>query len=992
MKMTLHGVWNLKTDSQEGLIRLPGCLQAQGYGNPVGTETPWISGLHDPFWHEREEYQYGQEQGVSVPFLAQPPRHYLGEAWYERTVSIPESMEEELWLVIELTRWKSSVWIDGRYAGSDCSLCTPHEICLGKVPGGEHQLRVCIDNRIQFPYRPDGHGISDALGASWNGMAGEILLISQSEREATEQEKRAYALAHPRTAEVKEGCFYVDGHLEYFRGTHFGGDYPLTGYPAADREFWDGMMNKVKEWGLNFIRCHSCCLPEAAFLAADEAGVYIQPECGMWNVFQEGTGMMEVLKEETERILRAFGHHPSFLLFSPTNEPGGNWYGPLKNWVKETRAYDASLGYAGRRLYTAQSGWFYDVPPKDITGTDYVYFHRSGYGPILGGNIRNFEGWKGKDYRSSLEGAALPVICHELGQWCAYPDFSVMEKFTGYLRPGNYRVFRENARAHGLLERNQEFVHCSGKNQVMMYKEEIEANFRTPHLYGFELLDLHDYLGQGTALVGVLDPFWDEKGYVTAAEFREFCGETVLLARIPSYIYKNTDSVEIPVEISHFGRQVLEGQTLVWKLSGDGQWMREGRFEQLSIPAGKNTRVGDISLDFCGINRNTCLTLTLQMGEVRNSWKLFVYVKEALEARVLYTRDWQEAKEALALGERVVYAPWLSDLDFDCPPLSIRPVFWNSQMGPGWCRSLGISVKQEHPALAGFPTGEAGGWQWEPILDQARGFLLDQMPEGLEPVVTAIDDWNRSLPLGLIFEGMVGAGKLLMVTACLEDGFLENPAAWSLKQSLLSYAASDAFCPKTEIKPEMIQAHLFPNKRMEAWKVKYEPEPEARVKQREALSEANPNSSVWIEKEAYPISVDIRWNEEANVHGVVLVPDQKDRMHEGCVKDYVIQVLEDGNWKELCRGRLKASFLSQRIAFPYPCKCRTIRFTALSGYGAGEAEGWEEREDGWYQVRKKQRAAIQIAGLHLMTEGMMPGDDDCYWKQNRKSKTKEIEE
>ncbi|MEG0689208.1 MAG: hypothetical protein RR466_11015, partial [Hungatella sp.] len=293
------------------------------------------------------------------------------------------------------------------------------------------------------------------------------------------------------------------------------------------------------------------------FEAADEAGVYLQVECGMWNVFCEEIPMLDILRKETRRILTQFGHHPSFVLFSPTNEPSGSWYEPLKRWVTETREYDESLGYGSRRVYTAQSGWFYDTAPRDITGTDYLYFHRSAYGPILGGNIRNYEGWNGKDYAPSLEGSKLPAICHELGQWCAYPDFDIIDKFTGYMRPGNYQVFKANAKRAGVLVHNQEFALESGRNQVLMYKEELEANFRTPHLYGYELLDLHDYLGQGTALVGVLDAFWDNKGYVEAPAWRRFCAETVLLARIPSYVCKNTDRLEIPIEICHFGEKPI---------------------------------------------------------------------------------------------------------------------------------------------------------------------------------------------------------------------------------------------------------------------------------------------------------------------------------------------------------------------------------------------------------------------------------------------------
>lgn len=999
MRISLEGTWSIKAGEQAGTIQLPGILQAQGYGEEITRETFWVSGLHDPFWYEREEYQYGQEQGVSIPFLAQPSRHFLGEAWYERIIQIPEGETENIWLFLELARWKSSVWVDGVFKGSDCSLCTPHEICLGSLEPGEHKLTICMDNRNQYPYRPDAHGVSDALGATWNGMAGELLLWTESERKKRWDEKQAYAKGHPRTAEVRDGCFYIDGHREYFRGTHFGGDYPLTGYPSTDREFWDKIMNTVKAWGLNFIRCHSCCPPEAAFAAADEAGVYIQPECGMWNVFQDGISMLSILQEETRRILRHFGHHPSFVLFSPSNEPGGNWYGSLKEWVKETRSYDESLGYGGRRLYTAQSGWFYDVPPKEVTGTDYLYFHRSGYGPILGGNIRNHEGWKGKDYRSSLEGSRLPVICHEMGQWCAYPDFGVMEKFTGYLQPGNYQVFREHAKAHGILERNEEFVRCSGQTQVMMYKEEIEANFRTPQLYGFELLDLHDYLGQGTALVGVLDPFWEEKGYIRPEKFREFCKETVILARIPSYVYRSGDQAEILVEVSHFGKETLEDQTLVWELSGEN--IQSGWLEHRTIKVGETTTVGTIHLDFSRQKRHEERTLTIFMGEVKNSWNLYVYAREAISDRekseksketVLYTREWKDAREALEKGKAVVYAPWLSDLDFDCPPLSIRPVFWNSQMGPGWCRSLGISVEADHPALAGFPGGEAGGWQWENILSKARGFLMDQMPEGMKPIVTAIDDWNRNLPLGLILEGRVGKGRLLMVTTSLEDSFEENPAAWSLKESLLAYAASEQFCPDTPLTADMIEAHLFSNKRMEQWGAVYLPEPEAKTDNLLALSDVNPNTSVRMEKQEYPISLEIRLKQKVPAEGLVLVPDQKDRMHEGCVKDYVIHISEQGEWKEICRGQLASSFMSQKICFPESVCCSHIRFTALSGYGMEEHMEWEERCDGWYPVQKTRNALIQIAGLHILAEGMIPGDDQCYWNQKRKSSTKEIEE
>lgn len=183
--MDLSGNWSLWYDQSkewsykeppvkpdrisDGPINLPGILQGQGYGEEIKKDTQWVSGLHDPFWYEREEYQFAQEKEVSIPFLCQPPRHFIGLAWYEREIETREESGEEIYLHIELTRWRSHAWVDGEYKGCDCSLCTAHEINLGNLKKGAHTLTVLIDNRLQYPYRPDGHGVSDALGASWNG-------------------------------------------------------------------------------------------------------------------------------------------------------------------------------------------------------------------------------------------------------------------------------------------------------------------------------------------------------------------------------------------------------------------------------------------------------------------------------------------------------------------------------------------------------------------------------------------------------------------------------------------------------------------------------------------------------------------------------------------------------------------------------------------------------------------------------------------------------
>jgi beta-galactosidase len=167
-------------------IKLPGVLQAQGYGNDIATDTPWVVALGDAWWKlqpaELRE-KFSQPGKVEVPFLSQPPKHYLGAAWYQRDFNHHASHAgRRLSLFLERTRWETTVWLDDKKIGSNNSLVAPHEYDLGIVAPGQHRLTIRIDNRqiIRDPQN-DGHGvdshaISDALGSTWNGIVGKIEL------------------------------------------------------------------------------------------------------------------------------------------------------------------------------------------------------------------------------------------------------------------------------------------------------------------------------------------------------------------------------------------------------------------------------------------------------------------------------------------------------------------------------------------------------------------------------------------------------------------------------------------------------------------------------------------------------------------------------------------------------------------------------------------------------------------------------------------------
>ncbi len=985
--INLAGTWRVYLSGKGGDITLPGILQMQGYGEEVGPDTEFMSGLHNPFWAEREEYSHGRDDRFKVPFLAQPVRVFRGEAVYERSFTLNE--EKSLYLFIELTRWKVTAYIDGRPVGEKIALFTPFVFDLGTLGKGEHSLKVTVDNGYIYPYRPDGHGVSDALGATWNGMGGEISLLTPEELAEKENAKMEYAAANPVKIEVKDTRFIVNGHAEYMRGVHFGGDYPHTGMPDTTPEFWDNIMNKVKEWGFNFIRCHSYCPPDAAFNAADKAGVFIQIECGMWNVFNDGVPMLDVLREETVNILKAFGHHPSFILFSSGNEPSGKWYKVLREWVTFAREEDKKLGFEGRRVYTAESGWFYDVPPAEITGTDYIYFHRSGYGPFPGGAIRNFKGWKGKDYDPSLPDCKLPVISHEMGQWCSYPDFEVIKKFHGYMTPSHYEIFKGLAEDRQVLRFNRNFTYCSGRNQVRLLKEDIEANYRTKAIQGYEYLDLHDYLGQGGAFVGILDAFWDSKGYVTPAELREFVSDTVLLTRLPSYVYKAGDIIKTPVELCHYGKEDIEDACLYVKLILNGKSYMSLEKPGICAKAGGNTVIGDLALPLDEISENSVGKLVLCLGKdgkclTENQWEISVFVKKEACGSAIYTRESDEALKALSEGKSVVFSPYLTDSDYECPPLGMKNLFWNDQMGPGWSRPLGIVADEKHPLFTEFPSENSGGWQWENILDRARGFALS--PDHRN-IVRAVDCWNRSQPLSLIFEGCVGSGKLLFVSADLEGDFEDRPAAYALKQALINYASSEKFAPKERIEPEELTRHLFPvttgNEIIKDIHITGSGTDTA------PLFNLNPGA-VWEAEDItdFPVTLDIELKKKVKVTGLGYLPPQNDRDFLGCLKDY--EVYADG--KKIAAGTMANRLLGEVIGLP-GIETDRLTLVAKSVFGSGIATRWDENETGWFKTTAEEKKILSIAGLQVRFEGKFEAEhsDRRFWTGETVHKHKEIE-
>ncbi len=740
-----------------------------------------------------------------------------------------------------------------------------------------------------------------------------------------------------RRIESKDATFYVNGRKTFFRGTHEGCEFPLTGYPPTDVESWKKVFAVVKDYGLNHMRFHSWCPPEAAFVAADEMGVYLQPECSNWGQYSSrDDGMKEFLYRETEAIVKAYGNHPSFVMLSSGNEPAGPWQEILTPWLIEWKMKD------NRRIYASQTGRFYGNRPGPVENIDYLIAIRIGMY-----RFRGDRGWFGRDFRGSLEGTNYPVISHETGQWCAYPNFADMNEYTGSLKPKNYEIFRESLAQHGILDQARDFVMASGKFQVACYKQEIEALLRTPGMGGFQLLDLHDYPGQGTAVVGPLNVFWQSKGYVTPEEFKRFCDVTVPLARMTKLVYTTDDDLNVAFEIAHFGQRPLENVTPVFKIvDSKGKEVVSADLSSRTIPLGTAIPIRELSMSLGTFEAPQKYRLVLglkEMPSVENDWEFWVYPAQLstdVASDVLVTRSFGEAEKRLASGGRVLFLPTYNQLSWDSPPVGRLPIFWNRLMGPGWDRFLGLLCDPNHPALAEFPTDFHYDWQWQDVTQPAcRAINMDRLPRSLKPIVQVIDDWNRNYKLGLVFECRVGSGRLMVCSADIESELDQRPVARQLRHSLLAYLSSERFDPTVAVTPAQIRSFLFDNQIMSQLGATAKASVESPRNRAAFAIDGNPNT-YWLAgggrdpQTRHPYELTIDFADRVTMSGLLLVARQNQRAHEGDIREYVIEVSDDGLlWRVAKRGELESTFEPQTILFEQPVQAKHLRLCALSGFG-----------------------------------------------------------
>ena len=867
---------------------------------------------------------------------------FEGQAWFRKKIYIrPEYVGKPMRLTLERTRL-TQLWVNGQYAGSEDSLCTPHVYDITEyVKQPLLEIVICVKN-TDYPTK-GGHLTSPDTQSNWNGITGEIQLevfddvfisdiqaYPDADRKTVTLKMQLHGAQHAQLSaegtvleDTEQDCippfvqeiyadengqatveiplgdtvylwseytpalyhmwlhvndayagqisfglrtmkadgyrFTINGQPTMLRGKHDGLIFPLTGYAPTDVNEWIRILSIAKDYGINHYRFHTCCPPEAAFVAADILGIYMEPELPFWGTLtteadqNHNAAEQQYLIDLGFKMLKAFGNHPSFTMFSLGNELWGSGE-RMGEIIRSYRAADS------RHLYTQGCNNFQHFPqilPEDdffvgvrlskhrlIRGSygmcdaplGHIQTERPGtrhcYDSQIfpettedGGaeNVKEIEiqygtGVKKVQVSSSAEGLipSKPVVTHEIGQFAVYPDFREIEKYTGPLQARNFEVFRERLQEKGMLSQAEDFFRCSGLLSAACYKEELEAAMRSQYVAGFQILDLQDFSGQGTALVGMLDAFMDNKGLISPEEWRMFCSDAVILAQFDSYVLTAGKSFTADIALRRYGMDDLSGAEAGWVLlSEDGTELGSGN---IAIPEENIglTALGTINIVLPEVKHTQRLHLILSVSdtEICNAYDLYLYPKQeaislASVKGLTVTEEYAEALAALEEGEKVLFLPNSAKesiegfycTDFWCYPMFRDICEWMKK--PVAVGTMGLCIQEEHPALEGFLSEHHSTPQWYDIVSHADCAILDDMPEGYRPIVQMIDNFERNHRLGILFEAKMGKGSLLVCTSRLSE-ILERTEVQQFAAGILAYAASEAFAPETEISREQL--------------------------------------------------------------------------------------------------------------------------------------------------------------------------------------------
>ena len=616
------------------------------------------------------------------------------------------------------------------------------------------------------------------------------------------------------------GRFALNGRTIFLRSEANCAEYPETGHPPMTVSEWKEILQKYRSYGINCVRFHSHCEPEAAFTAADELGMLLQPELSNWNPKDAFATEESIRYYRTEltAILKTYANHPSFVMLTLGNElqARGEGRDRMQDLVRTAKQLDPT------RLYANGSNTFYGEEGCDPESD--FYTSQSCKDVVIRGTFSGMRGYINENYPSAdhTYDAAMaeirksytkPVFSFEVGQFEVLPDFEELESFQGISDPVNLKLIRKRVEERGLLPVWKKYVEATGELSRLAYREEIEAAMRTRELSGISLLGLQDFPGQGTALVGMMNSHMEPKPYPFARpkRFREFFRESRIFVKMSRYTYEEGEHLTAEVEVANFGKESIRGE-LGWMLgyrdcavnTGRGELRCDRADRQKNCPPGTYTSLGrlDIPLEVKGVS--AALILTVSIGGCTSTYPVWVYQKTSPECpkNVYETRVFDEQTRAvLQNGGRVYLSP---DADRVSLPNSIKTQFTTDFWSVGTFAEqeggMGQLIDTEHPIFRNFPTDFHTDWQWW-IVAGKRAVIL---PRSIKSVITEMDSYAFLRPMTQLIEFNCLNGKVLLSTMELHKS-LQYPEARALQAAIYEYLSGEEFRPAEELTVEELR-------------------------------------------------------------------------------------------------------------------------------------------------------------------------------------------
>lgn len=865
-------------------IHLPGSTDQAGYGTPHKDGTNLYTGRPETWQLARKVV-------------------YIGKAWYQKEITIPEDYgEKQISVFLERCMWQTKLWVNGIYAGENHSLCAPHTFDISSlVRKGKNTLTIQIDNSPYVHLGTWSHGYSPGLQTIWNGAVGEVMIkvsdpvyigniqcypslknkqlrmktsiVNKGRKQAKgtlqikvfdkqgnmvlmkkksidavpgdtdwnetfvfEKELLPWDEFTPnlytleiqsmfgknrhseqikfgfRDVGIEKGRLLINGYNTFLRGEHDGGSFPLSGYPSMDKKEWLRILKTGKEYGFNHWRFHSWCPPEAAFEAADELGIYLQPELTLFSQDWEHTligqdmARDKFLFSELKRLIETYGNHPSFLIMCMGNELRGD-ASVLEKWVAwgktndSRHLYVSSANLEAMRKYLPLSG-------DDLQVAHAVKVKGKRYERRMGAYFNTERPGTDKDYGETLLPPydQFPGIIHETGQWTVYPDFKEIDKYTGVLSPRNLEVFRNRLEQKGMLDQADDFLYSSGKLAAILYKEEMERVLRTQGIGGFQLLDLRDYPAQGSALVGLLNVFWESKGIIAPEEFRQSCNSLTILLKMPKRIWLNNEMFKADIVVPNYLSEDLHQLDIEWSVQNREEEIISKEKPILLLKQGSVNHCGSIEFPLSGLAEASQLEIHLSIPSlnITNQYNVWVYPTKQADDNVVENiriarQATPELLEQIKEGADVLLIP---DKLADGERTAFTTPFWSTILFDYQPKTMGILCNPSHPLFKDFPTDAWSDWQWWELTANAFSARLNQTKHSYRPILQVIDHPVRNDKLGAIVETAIGKGRLLVCTFDILSNLGKRPVARQLFRSILQYMNSADFTPENV--PELI--------------------------------------------------------------------------------------------------------------------------------------------------------------------------------------------